>query len=128
MRILLDTNRYGDLATRDFEVTERFQQCQEAWLSFISIGELRFGFALGSMEQKNLEQLHSLLSLQGVGILLADEETPKFYASVFVELKSRGTKIPTNDIWIAALALQHDLTLDTRDDHFKQVTGLKLVN
>jgi len=61
-------------------------------------------------------------------MLLPDLETARHYAEVNQNLRRRGTPIPTNDIWIAALALQHDLTLDTRDKHFQHVPGLKLID
>jgi tRNA(fMet)-specific endonuclease VapC len=71
--------------------------------------------------------LKKFLSKPGTSVLLLDEETAHIYGQIWAELKSHGTMIPTNDIWIAALALQHDLTLDTRDEHFRIVPGLKLV-
>jgi predicted nucleic acid-binding protein len=61
------------------------------------------------------------------GLLFLDEATAHVYGRIWATLKSQGTKIPTNDIWIAALAIQYDLLLDTRDVHFRQGPGLKLV-
>lgn len=55
-----------------------------------------------------------------------NEDTARQYGELFAKLRRQGTPIPTNDIWIAALALQYDLTLDTRDEHFKRVPDLKL--
>ncbi len=82
----------------------------------------------GSRRRENEGRLQQLLQLQGVGILFLDAETARYYADIWHVLRSQGTRIPTNDIWIAALAIQHDLTLDTRDKHFGQVPGLKLVS
>ncbi|QDU57906.1 PIN domain-containing protein [Aeoliella mucimassa] len=61
-------------------------------------------------------------------LLLADESTTHYYSDLFVALRKLGKQIPTNDLWIAALALQHDLLLYTRDVHFQSVPGLKLVD
>lgn len=123
MRLLLDTNRYSDLVAKDPAVVSRFQQSQKVWLSFITIGGLRAGFALGTRQQQNEQQLQTFLNLQGVGILFVNEGTTHFYSDVYVALNRQGTKIPSNDMWIAAQALQHNLTLET---HFKHVPNLKL--
>ena len=127
MRLMLDTNRYDDLNRGDLPVVQRVESAAEVWLSFIVIGELRAGFLLGSQQQRNHELLAKFLSKPNVDILLPTAETTEFYAQTWGTLRKLGTLIPTNDIWIAALALEHDLTLDTRDQHFRHVPGLKLV-
>ncbi|MCA9234261.1 MAG: type II toxin-antitoxin system VapC family toxin [Planctomycetales bacterium] len=126
MRLLLDTNRYGDVVNRDREVIERLQVATEVWLPLVALGEIRTGFALGSRRSANERRLAEFLQFQGVGVLLPDEETARHYAEIAADLRRRGSPIPTNDIWIAAAALQHNLTLDTRDEHFRKVSGLKL--
>ena len=127
MRLLLDTNRYGDLVANDPKVTERLDSAMAVYLSAITLGELHFGFALGSKRERNEMRLREALTLQGVQSLGIDVETAQYYGQIATKLRLSGTPIPSNDIWIAALALQHDLTLDTRDDHFKLASGLKLV-
>ena len=57
----------------------------------------------------------------GVAVLYPDEQTTHQYATVFRQLRRQGTPIPTNDIWIAALVLQHDLALYARDRHFEHL-------
>lgn len=127
MRLLLDTNRYRDLVDRDLNVTERVEQSASTWLSAITIGELRAGFATGRKQLQNESRLQAVLSLQGVGILPVDEETTYLYAQVYRDLKRKGRPIPRNDLWIAAQALQYNLVLDTRDRHFNEIPGLSLV-
>lgn len=127
MRLLLDTNRYRDIVTEVPDVTERFENSSAAWLSLVTIGELRAGFAFGSKKEQNESRLEAVLTLQGVGVLAIDEETTMVYASIYQDLRRKGSMIPTNDMWIAAQAIQHDLTLDTRDKHFDRVANLKLV-
>ena len=127
MRLMLDTNRYDDLNRGDLPVVHRVESAAEVWLSFIVVGELRAGFLLGSQQRRNHELLAKFLSKPNIDILLPTAETAEFYAQTCGALRKQGTLIPTNDIWIAALALEHDLTLDTRDRHFRHVPGLKLV-
>lgn len=126
MRLLLDTNRYGDVVNRDRVVIDRLQIATEVWLPLVALGEIRLGFMLGSRRTANERRLGEFLQLQGVGVLIPDEETTRHYAGIAASLRKRGTPIPTNDIWIAAQALQHNLTLDTRDEHFHKVPGLKV--
>ncbi|MEM9185821.1 MAG: type II toxin-antitoxin system VapC family toxin [Planctomycetota bacterium] len=127
MRLLLDTNRYGDLVANVKEVTERLDAAHAVYLSVVTLGELHQGFSLGAKRRRNEQRLREALTLQGVQILRPDEETAEYYGRAAAALRRAGTPIPTNDIWIAAQALQHNLTLDTRDEHFKKVRGLKLV-
>jgi len=127
MRLLIDTNCYSDMDEGDSEIVRRIQSATEVWLPVIALGELYAGFELGVRKERNEKQLHEFLSQPGVGILLPDEETARHYSKIFHALRRQGTPIPTNDIWIAALALQHDLPLDSGDRHFQHVPGLLLI-
>jgi predicted nucleic acid-binding protein len=68
--------------------------------------------------------LRKLLAKATVGVLLPSRETAEHYARLFVQLKRAGTPVPDNDLWIAALALEHDLVLITRDEHFQRIPQL----
>jgi len=118
MRVALDTNRYIDLLRDDKFVVNLVATAEEVWLPFIVIGELRAGFAAGAQEARNEALLRRFLLKPGVGILYADEQTTHHYASTHRQLRKQGTPIPTNDMWIAALVLQHSLALCARDAHF----------
>jgi tRNA(fMet)-specific endonuclease VapC len=128
VRLLLDTNRYTDIAQGVAEVVARVAAASEAWLPLFAIGELRAGFLGGTRQIQNETALRNFLSWPNIGVLLPNDMTTNFYAQVYVDLRRRGTPLPTNDIWIAALAIQHDLVLDSRDQHFQHVPGLKLVS
>ena len=127
MRLALDTNRYTDLCRGDVSVIETVKFADEVWLPFIVVGELRAGFAAGSQGPRNEAVLRRFLLKPGVGILYADEQTTHHYANVFRQLRKQGTPIPTNDMWIAALALQHSLVLSARDTHFDALPQLTRV-
>ncbi len=127
MRLLIDTNRYSDMDEGDPEVVQRFESAKELWLPIIVLGELFAGFELGNRKDLNEKQLKDFIERLSVVLLHLDETTARYYGEIFRVLRLHGTPIPTNDIWIAALALQHDLTLDSRDQHFQHVPGLKLV-
>ena len=124
MRLALDTNRYSDLCRGDASVVEMVELADEVLLPFIVLGELRAGFAVGSQGMRNEAVLRRFLLKQGVSILYADEQTTHHYANVYRQLRKQGTPIPTNDMWIAALVLQHSLVLLARDAHFDALPQL----
>jgi tRNA(fMet)-specific endonuclease VapC len=127
LRLALDTNRYTDLCRGERSVVEVVELANEIWLPFIVLGELRAGFAVGTQGPQNESILRRLLLKPGVAILYADEQTTHHYATVYRQLRKQGTPIPTNDMWIAALVLQHSLTLYDRDAHFDSLPQLNRV-
>ena len=124
MRLALDTNRYTDLCRGEASVVAAVESADEVWLPFIVVGELRAGFAVGSQGTRNEAVLRRFLLKPGVGVLYADDQTTHHYASIYRQLRKQGTPIPTNDMWIAALVLQHSLALLARDAHFDSLPQL----
>ena len=127
VRLALDTNRYTDLCRGDASVVEAVERADEVWLPFIMLGELRAGFAVGSQGARNEAVLRRFLLKPGIGVLYADEQTTHHHAAVYRQLRKQGTPIPTNDMWIAALILQHSLVLCARDAHFDALPQLPRV-
>lgn len=124
MRLALDTNRYTDLCRGDESVVKAVENADEVLLPFIVIGELRAGFAVGKQGLRNDAVLRRFLLKSGVEVLYADDQTTHHYAAVYRQLRKQGTPIPTNDMWIAALVLQHSLILLARDTHFDALPQL----
>ena len=118
MRILLDTNRYRDFCEGDKKAVDAIQRARVIFLPFVVLAELRAGFLCGTLARQNEKPLTVFLNSERVRVLLADEETTHHFARIFAQLRLQGTPIPVNDIWIAALAVQHDLLLFSRDRHF----------
>lgn len=127
MRVLLDTNRYRDFAEGDRQVLGVMRRCDRVFLSFVSVAELRSGFALGGKSMENERNLGLFLQKESVGVLYPDDQTTHHYARIFRQLRKQGTPIPTNDIWIAALVAQHDVALYSRDAHFEHLPQLQRV-
>ena len=123
-RALIDTNIYSLAMRGNEEVVERLRLLDEIGFSVISLGELRAGFRGGNRENRNRQELGRFLDSPRVRLLEIDEETTEFYGSIIVALKGAGRPIPTNDVWIAALAQRHGLAVFTRDAHFRAVPGL----
>ena len=126
--LALDTNRYADPCRGDARAVEIIEAADAIWLPFVVLGELLAGFAAESQGPRNEAVLRRFLLKPGVGILYADEQTTYHYASVYRQLRKQGTPIPTNDMWIAALVLQHSLFLYDRDRHFDALPQLLRVN
>lgn len=127
MKIALDTNRYVDLCKGLAPTVDLVASADAVFLPFVVVGELRAGFALGKRGAENERVLRRFLQKNGVHLLLADDQTTFHYASVFRHLRERGTPVPTNDMWIAALVLEHNLVLHARDEHFDRLPQLPRV-
>ncbi len=132
MRMAIDTNRYRDFSEGVPDAVERFQTAELICLPFVVLAELRAGFLAGSAQSRrvtragaqNAKVLGSFLNRPRVRILWPDEATVHHYARLWNQLRAQGTPIPTNDLWIAALTLQHDLLLYSRDTHFDRLPEL----
>ena len=127
MRLALDTNRYTDLQAGDRDVAKVLEKAAEIFLPFIVVAELRAGFSLGARGRENERKLGEFLGEQQVTVLYPDNQTSFHFASLYRQLREQGTPIPDHDVWIAALALQHNLTLYSRDGHFDCVPQLARV-
>lgn len=124
MRVALDTDRLTDLLRGDTELAERLAACEQVWVPLIVLAEIMAGFHGGAQPHRNEALLRRFLAKSTVGILPPGRETAEQYARLFVQLKRAGTPIPDNDLWIAALTLEHDLVLITRDRHFACIAQL----
>jgi tRNA(fMet)-specific endonuclease VapC len=124
VRVLLDTNRYTDFCRGDAEPVEVLETAEEIYLPFIVVGELRAGFAVGRHGPENDRLLREFLLESGVRVLYADDQTTHHYAAIYRQLRQQGTPIPTNDMWIGAVAIQHSLLLYARDTHFDHLPQL----
>ena len=121
LKLLLDTNRLTDALRNDPEIKLLLESAIEIWIPFIVLAEIKAGFLRGNQAARNEAALEVFLRLHGVNVLYADRETTEIYARLFLSLTRTGTPIPTNDLWIAALAVQHGLALVTRDGHFARI-------
>lgn len=121
MKVALDANRYVDLCRNVTDVVELVRRAEPVALPLVVIAELRAGFRSGSRSDVNERLLHRFLQEARVVVLVPDLTTTHVYADLFGDLRRRGTPIPTNDLWIAALVIQHGFTLATRDAHFERV-------
>ena len=123
--MILDTNAVSALLGGDPALAERLANADHHHLPVIVIGEYRYGL-LRSRHRRNLALLLDSLVRESI-VLRVDETTAQTYAEVRDELRAHGRPIPENDVWIAALARQHDEPVVSRDRHFDAVKGLGTV-
>ena len=124
MKLLLDTSAYVAFKKDNNEVVDVIISADEIIFSPIVLGELMFGFRNGTKFKKNMDELDQFLLHESVKLSSVGKITSDRYSRITNQLKSQGTPIPTNDIWIAAQAMEHGAELITTDSHFEKVPGL----
>lgn len=122
-RFLLDTNIVIALFANEATIKNNLAQASEVFIPSIVVGELCYGARKSGRVKANLARIDELVA--GSAILVCDAKTARQYGEVKNKLRLKGRPLPENDIWIAALALQHQLVLATRDAHFQEVGSLQ---
>jgi tRNA(fMet)-specific endonuclease VapC len=124
-RYLLDTNIIIALFADEVAVKNSLIQADEVFVPSIAVGELCYGAKKSERSKENLERIEELIANSTV--LGCDTQTARHYGDVKNKLRLKGRPLPENDIWIAALALQYNLTLVPRDGHFQEIENLLTV-
>lgn len=123
-KYLLDTNIVIALWGGDNDVVRQFNQNMLVYVPSIVFGELYYGAKKSARSDLNLARIDEFAS--SVEMIDVDFRDARLYGEIKDQLRKNGRPIPENDIWIAALAMRHELTLVTRDAHFQSVQGLKI--
>jgi len=128
LKLVLDTNVYSDYAeglprTVDFMATYG----EFIYLPSVVLGELYFGFMKGRRQQFNEKKLQQFIGHLSVEIINVNADVARKYAIIYLSLQKKGTKIPINDVWIAASCMEVGGILLTRDKHFKVVDQIETV-
>jgi predicted nucleic acid-binding protein len=125
-RIIIDTNFYAAFKRNEVEAVSLLQRVEYIAVNTVILGELLAGFRCGNRERENRMELEAFLDSARVDTIMLDDETAEFYAQIFSDLRQKGRPIPSNDLCLAASALQHGLALATYDEHFSYISGLIL--
>jgi predicted nucleic acid-binding protein len=121
VNVVLDTSAYSQFRRGHQAILDIVQRSETVALPTIVLGELHSGFRAGNRCAENTALLTQFLSKSSVRVLNVTEETALRYAEIDVYLRKRGRPIPSNDVWIAAVALEHGLHLVTLDVHFREI-------
>jgi tRNA(fMet)-specific endonuclease VapC len=129
MSLLVDTNRLTDFFRRDPVVVKLIEEATEVFIPFIVLAEIEAGFLLGNpkIRPNNESMLLQLLQKPSVFGIYPDRETTRVFAHLFAQMRAAGTPIPTNDLWIASLAVQHNLAVLTRNRHFDRIPQVSTI-
>jgi len=127
MSVLLDTNAYCAFHQGNADVVKIVENADKVVMSTIVVGELLFGFYNGTRYQKNLDLLQSFLAEPDVVAVAVSLSTSERYGFIASSLRSKGRAIPTNDIWIAAHAIETHASLVSFDVHFRHVDGIDFI-
>lgn len=120
-RLLLDTSAYAAFFGDQAGVKAAVQEASELFLSPIVLGELRSGFLKGARPAENERQLREFLASPRCSVPVIDDETAHRYAAIHAFLRRQGTPVSPNDLWIAASAAEHGLTVITLDGDFDRI-------
>ena len=126
MALILDTNALSAAADSDPGALKVIAVAQRIAVPVIVLGEYRLGVVQSRLHAEYEKWIANLVA--DVSVLSIEEETSHHYAALGIELKKRGTPIPTNDLWIAALCRQHKLPILSRDRHFDVVPGIQRID
>ena len=127
MKGLLDANAYSLLVRGHRQVADIVRSAEEILLSAVVVGELMYGFRVGSYFDSNLADLRAFLSSPDVSVVAVGDVTADRYSRIATSLRAKGRPIPTNDVWIAAHAMETGADLISADRHFAHVDGIAWV-
>jgi tRNA(fMet)-specific endonuclease VapC len=126
LKLVLDTNIYSDYAEGLADVVEAIVQYgQNLFIPSIVLGELTYGFLKGSRQVYNARRLKQFIDRLRIEIISVDADVARKYGFIFLALRKKGTKIPLNDVWIAACCMSVGGVLLTRDRHFEKVDQIE---
>lgn len=124
-RGLCDTNAFTALRCENSTVLEALESADTVYLSVIVLGELYYGYIKGSRKKENMKILKRFIHKPTVEILGITRDTSLIFAENQLELKRKGTPIPTNDLWIASQCMETGAVLLTADAHFDHLPGVR---
>ncbi|MFO0971618.1 MAG: PIN domain-containing protein [Candidatus Saccharimonadales bacterium] len=116
--MILDTNAYTALLKDKYGVVSVVQTARDIVLPIPVVAELRFGFVRGSQQIRNEQKLQLFLLQSNTRTINISETTTHIYAELAALCRSKGRVLSNNDVWIAALAIEHDRPLVTYDKDF----------
>jgi tRNA(fMet)-specific endonuclease VapC len=124
MTLCIDTNAYTAFKRGHKQIQELLETADEVIVPAIVLGELYAGFAIGTRESANIRELGSFLHKTGVAIAPVSERVAERYGILMRDLRLQGMPIPTNDVWIASIALETGARILSFDAHFSKIPAV----
>lgn len=123
-RVVIDTNAYSALLAGEEPIADALAESEEVLLCAVVIGELLDGFAGGSKEAENRRRLEQFRQKPRTVTVPITRATAEWFAQIKQQLRRKGRPIPINDVWIAAVCMEHGAAILSEDGHFAQIDGL----
>jgi tRNA(fMet)-specific endonuclease VapC len=120
-RVCIDTSAYSHFKRGDVEAVESISRARCVGVPAVVLGELRSGFLLGDIYERNERELAQFLRHPAVQVLDVDDEASRRHAEIVVSLRKAGTPVPTNVVWVAAVAVREGATVITYDSRFRLI-------
>jgi tRNA(fMet)-specific endonuclease VapC len=124
--LALDTSAYAAFKRGDAEAVANLRTCPRIILPAVVLGELLGGFAAGTRAERNRAEIEEFLASPRVTVTAVGENAAECYAAIHSFLWRAGTPVPTNDLWIAASAMEHGALLLTSDAHFDRIPQVRV--
>ncbi len=124
MKICIDTNIYTAYKKGDSTIIKILEETDFVYIPSVVLGELYAGFYIGAYTKKNITELEDFLTVPGIEVVEVNQAIAEKYGYLIKTLRNQGTPIPTNDVWIAATALELSAKLLSFDKHFSHVPGI----
>ena len=124
MKVCLDTNAYSAFKRGERAITEILESAEEVLVPAMVLGELHAGFQTGERAERNTRELEEFLRRPGVLVAEVERRVAERYGLLFKALKAAGRPVPTNDLWIAAVAVETGSRLLSDDGHFDHIPGV----
>jgi len=129
LKLVLDTDVYSDYAEGVPETVDLMAiQGEQIYLPSVVLGELHFGFMKGERQVFNEQKLRQFIKILSVEVINVNADVARKYAAIYLSLQKKRTKIPINDVWIAASCMEVGGTLLTRDKHFEVIDQIEMIN
>jgi len=128
LKLVLDANIYSDYAEGLPDVVDFMARSGESlYMPSIVLGELSFGFLKGRRRRFNEQKLDEIVKLLKIEVIDVTKDVARKCGLIYSTLAKKGTKIPINDVWIAACCMEIGGTLLTRDQNFKYVDQIESI-
>jgi predicted nucleic acid-binding protein len=124
MRVCLDTNAYAAFKRGDRRVVAALEAADDVLVPTVVLGELHAGFQIGNRVERNTRELEDFLERPGVLVADVDRRVAERYGLMFKALREVGKPVPTNDLWIAAVAVETGSRILSDDAHFDAIPGV----
>ena len=124
MDLVLDTSGLIHFLGKQPQAFDAVAQAEKILIPVIPLGEWLAGVQAPGMSARKAQLLNEFLKRPRVALLTIDADTPAYYAHLFHYLKKRGIPVPTNDLWLAACAMQAGAKVLTSDSHFLRMPQL----